>query len=248
MPSRPARVRLRLTRAALGWALGRALALVALLGATWLLYDAVTSPAFAVTEVAVTGTQLLSPAEVEFAAGVRGENLFLVRAEAVAEAVQQLPAVERAAVALVFPSRVEIAVSERVPYAVWRSGNQRWVVDRDGLVLGPATGSEPLLLVHDGDARPVEPGARVDRDALEAATRLRELLPPRLGWSPARYDYQAGVGVSIMGEPGLVVRFGSSADLPWKIETLAAILEHLRGKGATAKLIDVRFRDRPYFR
>jgi cell division protein FtsQ len=68
--------------------------------------------------------------------------------------IEQLPWIERASIERIVPDRVEVRVTERVPYAVWRSGADNWLIDRAGrkLQLAPANVMPGLLRVSGAGA------------------------------------------------------------------------------------------------
>jgi cell division septal protein FtsQ len=97
---------------------------LALLGAVsaaigWLL----TSPRFAITEVAVVGASRLTPEEIVAASGIGpGVNLFRLDRSAVVARLEELPLVRRADVVRRFPNRVTVAVEERRPFTLAHAG------------------------------------------------------------------------------------------------------------------------------
>jgi cell division protein FtsQ len=76
--------------------------------------------------------------------------------EAARARVEELPWIDLAAIARVFPNTIKVAVRERRPYAVWRNGGGAYLIDRTGRTLGPvvsvAAGRLPVV-AGDGAAR-----------------------------------------------------------------------------------------------
>src|SRR5919204_3547665 len=60
------------------WSIGRLMALGLLVGAGWIVYDSASSDRFQVQSIRVQGNVLLSQADVERAAAVRGANVFWI--------------------------------------------------------------------------------------------------------------------------------------------------------------------------
>src|SRR5262249_38583678 len=85
-------------------------------------------------------------------------------ARAAQSRVERLPWIERASIERVAPDRIDVRVSERMPFAVWRTGEKNWLIDRSGrkLQAGPAD-LMPQLLRIAGE------GAAAEAAALSAA-------------------------------------------------------------------------------
>jgi cell division protein FtsQ len=66
--------------------------------------------------------------------------------QAVKSRIERLPWVATAEITRGFPGRLDIRISERQPFAVWRRGGSDYLVDKTGRVLGAAaTGAQPGL-------------------------------------------------------------------------------------------------------
>jgi hypothetical protein len=245
------------------WALGRLLALGVLVGAGWIVYDSASSDRFQVQSIHVQGNVLLSQAEVERAAAVRGANVFWIdRAEA-AERVRRLPLVEHAEITPTLPDGVDVTIVERQPAAFWISGDQTYLVDREGVILkrvdaaaqqaracagqpcDPRLAALPAVVQLDGS--PLTPGERVDAQTLETAAQLGRVLPT-LGVLPLGFDWSPDVGLEVPTGEGWRVRFDSAGDIEQQTRKLLTIREHLASTRTSATVIDVRFADRPYYR
>ena len=80
--------------------------------------------------------------------------------------------VESAEVRRVFPGRLEAAIEERKPFALFEDRGKRFVIDRDGHILGEAgEGAFASLLLTSGDGAPLQ--APSLSDALAGHDRLR---------------------------------------------------------------------------
>lgn len=218
------------------------------------MYDSASSNRFSVRTVRVGGTALLGTAEVEDAASLIGANVFWVDRRAVARRIQELPAVERAEVIPSLPGSVTIQVVERQPAALWISGTRTYVVDREGTILKALDGNQQpdlpgnLPRVVQPDAQELQPGMRVDVNALTASARLQVLLP-QAGVTPRAFEWSQDVGLEVPTEQGWRVRFDGAGDMSEQVGALQTIRDYLaRVKRPPVSVIDVRFADRPYFR
>ncbi len=229
------------------WLVSKLIALLLLFGGSGVMYHVATSDEFRITNVRVSGNQLLQSSELEAAAAVIGTNIFWVREEEVRRRLQTLPAVQSARVTAFLPNRLEMRIGEYSAAAVWLAGGAAWCIDRGGRVLGPAPPGAVLPVIRSADPAPLQPGSQVDHEALGAAERLQQLTS---AWGPPvrEFDYSADSGLSIVADFGPRVQFGDSSDMEWKLVALAAIRNELQRTGQRAELIDVRFKDRPYVR
>ena len=219
-------------------------AVLVLLG--WTARFLLTSPAFEVREVTVEGHQLLKADEIVLAAGLYPQSVFTLDRGQVEAAVEKLPTVQRAEVSLALPDRLTIRVHEWQPTYTWKSGSQLALVSADGVVIGVAQSDLGLLTVADDEARPLRVGDHVDLRALRTAEKLRVILPKELGISPGYYEYSAAVGIALPSYQGARIIFGWEDDLERKAASLKALLEALGRERLDVKLVDLRFRDRPY--
>jgi cell division protein FtsQ len=101
---------------------------------------AANAAGFRVAEVAIAGRRLLTDQEVLAAAGVtdRTSLLFLDVAEARAKLTAS-PWISEATVRKLYPHRLEIEITERVPFALWQTEGKINVIADDGSVLAPLT-------------------------------------------------------------------------------------------------------------
>jgi cell division protein FtsQ len=125
-----ARARQRRLRAAVPWAVAAGVVLVA--GA--LLWTVYGTSVLGVRAVRVEGAELLTPLQVEQAAGVT-MRAPLARADlgAIRRRVEALPPVRRAVVSRGWPSTVVITVTERTPVAAVPAGKTFTLIDDQGV-------------------------------------------------------------------------------------------------------------------
>jgi cell division protein FtsQ len=193
-------------------------ALVVLGGGGWLLYG---TEVFAVAQVRVSGTQVLTQDEVRAAAGIRrGTPLVRLDAAGAAGRVSELPPVARAVVRRQWPDTVTIRVTERTPVAVAPSPDGFLVLDRTGVVFDrvPVRPAElPLLEL----ARP-GPGDRATRDALSVLAALTPALRSVL----VRLSAPSPTRISLRLTGGRVVVWGDSQQSEKKARVATVLLRH----------------------
>jgi hypothetical protein len=253
----------RLPPGFVSWAIGRAMALILLVGAGWVVYDCGSSDRFQVHSVRIQGNVLLSQAEVESVAAVTGANIFWVDRGQVVARLLDLPVVQRAEIRVALPDTVEIFIVERQPAAFWVSGDWSYLVDREGVILKAVDAETqqaracagqpcdprlaPLPTVAQLDAQPLTPGDHVDASALVASARLATLLPG-VGVEPLAFEWNHDSDLEVPTREGWRARFDDAGNVDQQVAALQAIRDQLTRTRATAQLIDLRFGDRPYFR
>jgi POTRA domain-containing FtsQ-type protein len=113
-------------------------------------------------------------------------NIFRLRTVDLADALRELPAVLDADVDAILPDRLAIRLHERTPILEWRWGDDRMLVDVEGVMfarLAPGAAPPPgLPAILDGRARPTPPseGERIDAVDFEAIRLLAAVTPEML--------------------------------------------------------------------
>ena len=97
------------------------------------------------------------------------------------------------------------------------------------------------------DGQPLTPGDRVDAGALATSARLAALLPT-VGVQPLGFEWSREIGLEVPTRDGWRARFDDVGNVEQQVASLRAVRDELARTRAAAELIDVRFRDRPYFR
>ena len=203
--------------------IGVSLAVLAAGGAAigWLL----TSPRFAITEVAVVGASRLTPEEIVAASGIGpGTNLFRLDRSAVVARLEGLPLVRRADLVRRFPNRVTVAVEERRPFTLAHAGRLHWI-DEQGVSLG----AEPRAVVPQA---PVITGLS-PADLAAGDGLLRQI---------SENDVSRPDGPVLYTVEGVEVRLGAE-DWEARLGRLQGVLAQVRAGGEPVNAIDLRFRD-----
>jgi cell division protein FtsQ len=208
------------------------------------LYEVARSPLFGLSSVRVRGASASTRAAVLAAAGLHpGEPYLAIHLDRVRRRVEALPAVASARVTRAYPSSLRIAVTERRPTAVVSSGDGRWLVAADGIVLGPADGPRKgLPFVADVPLPPdVAAGTR-----LPPGNSLVNALRALGGMDPALRRQVAGVtahsvdSLQFRLRDGALVLYGLAERQAAKDAAVLLISRQLRSEGKRVVRIDVR--------
>jgi cell division protein FtsQ len=224
--------------------IGAVLAIASVVGAMVALYF---SPALRVHEIEIGGAATVSAAEIEEVAGLDGDSLITADLSAAESRIEELPMVKEATITRAWPQTVRIAVVEREAWAVWQAGSSAYTVDDEGVVLvGDAPEGALVISVLGADVG-LEPGQKVDQDAVALARTLTELVPAELDLNVATFEWSGERGLTITTDSGYSVVLGDSQDMEYKLAAWREIEANLGRANMTGHVLDLRFGDRPSF-
>jgi cell division protein FtsQ len=100
-----------------------------------------------VDQVAITGQKFTSDGDIFEALQLENARSFAsLDAEAAKERIEELPWVQSAEISRVYPARLDIRVTERKPWAVWRqAAGQEVLIDASGRVLAAIKAGTPSV-------------------------------------------------------------------------------------------------------
>lgn len=198
-------------------------------------------PGFDPAHVDVTGNRTVPRGDILARAAIAPHvNMWLQSPRAIARRIEALPYVRSAHVFRIPPSTVVVAVNERTPFAVVRSGAQSVLVDRDlrELALDPADSALPQFALRRPDADfevggfladPSAIAMRDDYDAMIAA----HVVPVRLS-----FDRFGGLVATVRG--GVRILLGNDDDLSKKLSLVDPILAQVVRKQRHVAAVDLR--------
>ncbi len=192
-----------------------ALLLLLVLGSSF----ALTSSAFRVAQVSVTGAHHDILVQSIQHMGMQGQNIFLIDVEALTARIEILPMVASASLEKQWPNQLQVTVTERTPVLLWQTVHGTYSVDRQGVVIAPANqtaGADALMTVVDGwrgnisggkgigakDVRDVHPGVRLNAADIEFATAVFAELPEVTGVTDFTLRYSDTMPGGLANEPG----------------------------------------------
>jgi cell division protein FtsQ len=222
-----------------------ALFVIAVVGGSLTLY---ISPLLRVQRVQVTGATAVSTDEVLSLARIDGQSMMRLDLAAAERRVESIPMVQGAKLERRWPQTVRVVVTERSPWAFWQIGEDRYVIDSEGVVLpGSAPiDAAPVILDTSGPAR-LSPGDHVDRDAVVLAQALLKRVPELLTMNVASLEYSPNQGLTLTTDAGYRVVVGDSQNVDYKLAVWQAIEGRLGREAMTGHVLDLRFGDRPSF-
>lgn len=211
-------------------------------------YAVVNAGFFRIRSVEVVGAANVSADDIAAVTRAAGRNLFAVDPSAARWAVEQLPGIRQAQVERVWPRRLVVTVTERVPVAVWNTGAADQTVDGEGIVLDSVPDPAMVVIYQIDATGGLLAGDRVDSDAVNLALRLRDTLPATVGQRAVRFEWSRRTGLEVTTDRGVRVRLGDGSDIEYKLAVWRAILDEARRSKTAVTEIDLRFGDRVFYR
>ncbi len=208
-----------------------AIALVAGLG--WALLE---SRFFVVRGVQVTGTHLVTPAQVRSAAAVpAGVPLIRVNDAAVAHRVERLRQVQSARVTRDWPDKVLISVTERMPALAVPASQGYDLIDKYGVVV-ESVSEQPLdTPILDLPAGSAQPAALRGNPAVYAAAVVVRELPRYLARKLVSVQAPSSTEVTLRLSGGVSIVWGGTDRAAEKAKELAVLMRtHARSYDVSA--------------
>jgi cell division protein FtsQ len=182
------------------------------------------SPALAIKEIYVTGTERIKPELITKALqGHLGTPLPLLDEQAVAESLASFALIESFSATALPPNGLEVKISERQPITVVTVKGQRWLYDPAGVRVAQATGSDelPEILISE------EPrNSQRFRNAIDVLLALPEDLLGQVEFIEARS--KDDVQMSLRSTRDQRIIWGDSSDSVLKSKALQALMANHR--------------------
>ena len=208
----------------------------------WWLYQ---SPLLSIQDVAVEGNQALSVETLRSVAGLEGRSIIRSDFASARERLLALPLVKDVRIQRDWPNGARITIVERAPWGVWQAGEQRLVIDDEGVVVDLlAPPGAPVIVQTDAGTLPFAPGDAVAAGNVVAAHRMVEEADRTLGRSVAGLEFSLESGLTVVLDGGLRVAFGDAQGYEFKVAALFALLQRAEREGRTLSRVDLRFGDR----
>ena len=182
------------------------------------------SPALAIKEIYVTGTERIQPELISKALqGHIGPPLPLLDENAVAESLASFALIESFSATAVPPNGLQVKISERQAISVVAVKGERWLYDPAGVKVAQATGSEELPEIQISE----EPrNSQRYRNAIEVLMALPEDLLHQVEFIEARSKDDVQMSLRTSREQRII--WGDSSDSVLKSKVLQALMANHR--------------------
>jgi cell division protein FtsQ len=232
-------------------AIGLGVVLVALAGLGALLSTRVVGARLlAVDNVTVHGNRRLSIAEInEKVASVRGQSVLLVDLEQLRRSLLESPWVASVDVRRMLPSTLEVRIVEREPVAIARLGQQLYLVDVTGVIIGsygPQHGGLDLPIVDGMASKDSNGGPAIDpARALLVARFLASLTErPELRRSVSQVDVSREGNVVVLLDGDSALLYLGSEQFVERLRTYLEIRPTLAERMNDVDYVDLRYGQR----
>ncbi|WP_458778875.1 cell division protein FtsQ/DivIB [Arthrobacter sp. D3-16] len=200
-----------------------------------LLAAAVFSPVLAVDTISVSGTRLLTPAQVETALEpLHGKPLPQITDEEVGRLLEPLVQVKSVSAEARPPSGLAVEVRERVPVALVKQGEQYQLVDVEGVQLAATADAASVSLpVIDGGA------GTIGKELFRATAEVLGALPADVLAKLSNASAQSVDAVELKLVDGQTIIWGNAGEKELKAKVLAALLKVPADPKNPVKVYDV---------
>jgi cell division protein FtsQ len=203
------------------------------------------SPVFRVNDVTVTGTTTLDANVIREAADLEDESMLTVDFAEAERKIEAMPLVASVTFERHLPNSVEIKVTERAPWGVWTVKDTQYLIDAEGVVLvGTPTAPLPTIIAT-SSVDPLNPGDRVDRDAVVLSQVLMNTVPAQLTQYVSGIEWSNAKGLTVTTDAGYRVVIGDSENVEYKLAVWGQIEAELGREAMGGHVLDLRFGDRP---
>ena len=226
-----------------------------------------TSGAFRIEQVNVTGTRNRGLADTIQHMGMQGQNIFLVDVTALTARITALPVVASANVTRQWPNALMVTVTERVPALLWQTKYGTFSVDAQGRIIAPASetaGADQLMAVVDtrknigaGNAK-LQSGSRLNEADVRFAMGVFAGLAKVTGVRAFTLNYTDALPVApgdagsfvVVSPTGWLAYLGGAGDsnpLDNRLLELQQILTMAQQQQLHIATVDLRFGLRPVY-
>ncbi len=199
---------------------------------------------FVIAGVDVKGSNRMREEDLkEIAAVFTGQNIFRVDVNAAMRKAAANPWVKESRIYRKLPNRISMVFTERIPFAILDTGQARYLIDEDGVVierLAKDRGSSeqlPVIAIRDCHARPSE---QVATAGLADAKQLIGEIASRGGWNLADVTVRADSPDSLsVAYADHVFKLGSGR-YGEKLRRLAEVMADVNQRGLDIAYVDLR--------
>lgn len=202
------------------------------------------SPYFWLRQFEIEGNSRVTRDDILARTGQTTSNIFAFDVDKASLLIESSPWVEKATVKRQLPGTIVISIRERIPVVFMPVGDDMWLVDGSGRVLGEDDGTSAGLVALTGPAAQVVPGQTLDGATYGWALRILSALGPLSRQKATEISVQDQEAQLILDDGCRVLMGKERPDPEARAALLESILEDLAKGGRIAERIDLRF-DKP---
>lgn len=224
--------------------------LIVLLGWTWSWFN--------VKAIDVKGTKQIQSGGLQMSAmqilhkHFWGNNLISLDTQGFGrQLVAVEPRIKAVKVVRRWPNHLSLIITEKQPALWWQTGQQNYLLDVDGSIIGPATDGQTLAIVVDSANLPVKVGEKVVPPAFVGfCTDLVQTIVGKTGVSIVGLKVPDTTSeVYATTNKGYLIKFDTTRDVGEQIDDLNNVLSTLVKQHKTpSEYIDLRIEHKAYYR
>lgn len=158
------------------------------------------------------------------------------------------PQIKAAEIHRLWPHGVSVIVTQKQPALAWSTGNQNYLLDRDGTIIGSLASGSLLPVVVDGSNLPVTKGQRVvTANFVSFCTELLANLPSTGLSSTGLRVQDTTFDLYVTTNKGYQLIFDTTRPAADEVADLTTVLKTMAGK-VPAQYIDMRIAGKAYYK
>lgn len=221
-------------------------------GLSLLIYLLIGSQTFVLRNLVIEGNHLITVKEIEqsvFKNGFEPVNTFLFNEHKAEKQVLSIPQIKEVVFKkLIFKRTLLVTVSEHETTIIWQTNNERFMVNRAGVIYDVADDTSPLVVVEDLKNVPVNLNQRiVTTEFIEFVTSVVANLPRKTNLATRRVMVpETTFEIEIVTSEGWTIIFDTTRSFETQLNNLVKVL---RTTQSTPKqYVDLRIEDRVYYK
>lgn len=217
-----------------------------------LVYLLLGSQTFVLTTLEIQGNHLVPDTDIKqtmFQDGFEPVNAFLFNENQASQQVLSILQIREARFKkLIFKKKLVVTISEHETTIIWQTNNERFMVNRAGVVYDVAPEDSPLIVIEDLKNVPINLNQKiVTTDFIEFVTSAVSNLPRRTNVSARRVLVpETTFEIEVITSEGWTIIFDTTRSVDTQINNLVKVLRSI--KELPTQYIDLRIEDRVYYR
>ena len=239
------------------------------------LYFLFSAPIFQVQDLELNGFQRLTAADINTVLEINGKSIVWFNPAKAQTALETAyPELKNVAISVQLPNNILVSAEERQPVLAWKTDDQTYWLDSEGVLIPPRGEPGNLLVINSSVQPPLTInestatyneldmavknnagkgfsvaqiqgwGEQVDPSLVEAAFQLSLQIPPE---TKILYNQSHGLGWKTAGGWDVFVGLTLN-DITYKLKAYQALINKLGEEGITPSMVSIEHLHAPYYR
>ena len=221
-------------------------------GLSLLIYWLIGSQTFVLKNLVIEGNYLIAIEEIEqsmFKDGFKPVNTFLFNEHKAEKQVLGIPQIREAVFKkMIFKRTLLITVAEHETTIIWQTNNERFMVNRAGVIYDVADDDSPLVVVEDLKNVPVNLNQRiVTTEFIEFVTSVVANLPRKTNLAARRVMVpETTFEIEVVTSEGWTIILDATRSFETQLNNLVKVLRN--NQSTPKQYVDLRIEDRVYYK